>query len=131
MSRGNAKKVEKMKKTTWKRRIREACEAAGTYRPFFDPVIDTLAGIMEMRDNAEKKFEQSGGNTIVKHTNKSGGTNIVKNPALVVIMDCNTQALAYWRDLGLTPAGLKRIDENAVKKKKENALAEALRSIGG
>lgn len=120
-----------MKKKTWKTRIKAACKDAGTYKPFFDSVIDTLAGIMEMRDNALEKFEQSGGNTIVKHTNKGGSTNIVKNPALVVIMDCNAQALAYWRDLGLTPAGLKRIDESGMKKPKGNALAEALRSIGG
>ena len=80
---------------------------AGTYQPFFDSVIETLAGILEMRDNAQEKFEASGGNTIVKHTNKGGSTNIVKNPALVVLMDCNTQALAYWRELGLTARAYK------------------------
>lgn len=120
-----------MKKLSWKKKIKEASEAAGTYQPFFDAVIDTLAGIMEMRDEAQEKFEASGGNTIVKHTNKGGATNIVKNPALVVVMDCNAQALAYWRDLGLTPAGLKRIDENAVKPKKKNMLVEVLKELDG
>lgn len=104
-----------MKKTAWKKKIRKACETAGTYQPFFDSVIDSLAGIMELRDNAREKFDASGGSTIVKHTNKGGSTNIVKNPALVVLMDCNTQALAYWRELGLTPAGLKRINESGLK----------------
>lgn len=118
-----------MKKDTWKKKIKEASEAAGTYQPFFDAVIDTLAGIMEMRDEAQDKFESSGGNTIVKHTNKGGATNIVKNPALVVVMDCNAQALAYWRDLGLTPAGLKRIDENLVKPRKKTILAEVLKEL--
>lgn len=119
----------KMKKRAWKAKIKNASKTAGTYQPFFDSVIDTLAGIMEMRDNALEKFEAEGGNTIVTHTNKGGSTNIVKNPALVVIMDCNTQALAYWRDLGLTPAGLKRINEAAMKEKKVSALAEALVSF--
>ena len=104
-----------MKKTAWKKKIRKACETAGTYQPFFDSVIDSLAGIMELRDNAQEKFDATGGNTIVKHTNKGGNTNIVKNPALVIIMECNAQALAYWRDLGLTPAGLKRINEGGLK----------------
>ena len=82
-----------------------------------------------MRDNALEKFDQSGGNTIVKHTNKGGATNIVKNPALQVVMDCNTQALAYWRDLGLTPAGLKRINDEALKAKPAAAEKTALQLI--
>lgn len=119
-----------MDKETWKATIRAACEDAGTYRPFFESIIDTLAGVMEMRDDAQEKFEASGGSTVVKHTNKAGASNIVKNPALVVIMDCNTQALAYWRDLGLTPAGLKKIDEQALKGQKKSGLSEILKGIG-
>ena len=121
-----------MKKAAWKKKIVSACEEAGTYRSFFESTIDTLAGIMEMRDNAEERFQATGGNTIVRHTNKGGSTNIVKNPALVVVMDCNAQALAYWRDLGLTPAGLKKINEGAMNKnKKESALEKALKTLGG
>ena len=117
-----------MKKTLWKKKIKKACEEAGTYQPYFDSVIDILAGTMEMRDDAQEKFKASGGNTIVKHTNKGGATNIVKNPALVVIMDCNTQALAYWAQLGLTPKAYKTmtgsLDTKARKKTFEDALAE-------
>ena len=120
-----------MKKRTWKNRITAACKEAGTYQPYFDAVIDTLAGIMEQRDAAETKYVKSGGNPIVKHTNKGGATNIVKNPALVVVMEMNMQALAYWRDLGLTPAGLKKINEAAMKGKKRSALAEALAELSG
>lgn len=54
---------------------------------------------------------------------------MVKNPLLVLWDDLNKSALAYWRELGLTPAGLKRIDESAMKKKKKDSLAEALREI--
>lgn len=103
-----------MKRKNWSKRIKNACEAAGTYRAFFDPVIDSLAGIMELRDNALEKYEASGANTIVKYTNKSGNTNIVKNPALVVLMECEAQALTFWRELGLTPSGLRKINENGL-----------------
>lgn len=120
-----------MKKAEWRKKIKKSCEEAGSYRPFFDSVIDTLAGIMETRDNAQEKFDASGGQTIVKHTNKAGATNIVKNPALVVVMDCNAQALAYWRDLGLTPAGLKRLNENAMKDPEKNdSFANLLSGLG-
>lgn len=118
-----------MKKEAWKTKIEQATKEAGTYRAFFDSVIDTLAGIMETRDNAQEKFEALGGETIVKHTNKGGATNIVKNPALTVLMDCNTQALAYWRDLGLTPAGYKRLNADVVKEEKgslENLLEKMM-----
>ncbi len=98
-----------MKKKTWERRIREACKAAKTYSEEFDYVIETLAGILENRDAAQKQYKDSGASPVVVHTNKGGSANLVKNPALVVINDMNAQALAYWRDLGLTPAGLKKI----------------------
>lgn len=118
-----------MKKATWKNRIIESCRAAGTYRDFFLPVIDTLAGILEKRDEAQAMFAKSGGNILVKHTNKGGATNIEQNPALRLINDLNRDALAYWRDLGLTPAGLKKIDEEAMKPKKQNSLEKVLMDL--
>lgn len=118
-----------MKKATWKNRITEACRAAGTYRDFFLPVIDTLAGILEKRDEAQDMFTKSGGNILVKHTNKGGATNIEQNPALRLINDLNRDALAYWRELGLTPAGLKKIDEEAMKPKKQNSLEKVLMDL--
>ena len=56
---------------------------------------------------------------------------MAKNPLLVSWGDMNTSALSYWRDLGLTPAGLKKIDESAIKGKKMSALGDILRDIGG
>jgi hypothetical protein len=47
-----------------------------------------------------------------------------------MINDLNRDALAYWRDLGLTPAGLKRVNEQALKAAKRSALSEALKGIG-
>ena len=110
-----------MKKATWKKRIRDACTEVGTYQKSFDAVIDTLAGILENRDKA---VEQWDGEIIVEHTNKSGATNKEQNPLLRLINDLNRDALAYWRDLGLTPAGLKRINESAIREKKEQSPLE-------
>lgn len=120
-----------MIKDEWKSLITDACKAAGTYRSFFDAVIDTLAGIMETRDEAAAQYEASGGNPVVVHTNKGGNANIVKNPVLVALNDLNQSALAYWRDLGLTPAGLRRINEDAVKgKPKQATLGSVLKDLG-
>lgn len=120
-----------MKKESWKKKIIKAAKEAGTYEEFFEGIIDTLADILEKRDNARELFEKSGGNTIVKHTNKGGATNLEQNPALRALNDLNRDALAYWRDLGLTPAGLKRINEQAMNKPKKSALEEALRELEG
>lgn len=120
-----------MKKKTWKARIKSACETAGTYRPFFDCVIDTLAGILERRDAAVEAFNKAGGNVIVEHTNKNGSTNMEQNPTLRLVNELNRDALAYWRDLGLTPAGLKRLNENLLKPADgKRGLADALSELG-
>ena len=55
----------------------------------------------------------------------------VKNPALLVVMDCNTQALAYWRDLGLTPAGYKRLNADVVKDEGQGNLESLLEKMMG
>ena len=115
-----------MRKTQWRAKIKKATEAAGTYQPCFDAVIDTLAAILEQRDTTLEFYEKTGGVPIVKHTNKGGSTNPQQHPALRLVNDLNRDALAYWRDLGLTPAGLRRINEQAVKPKAKSALAEAL-----
>ena len=118
-----------MTKKGWENKIKKATISVGTYKSDFDAVISTLASILEKRDKTEEIFASSGGETVIEYTNKFGATNIVKNPILVVLMDLNSQALSYWRDLGLTPAGLKKINESAMKKQKKSALAEALSSL--
>jgi len=120
-----------MTREEWKEQITGSCRTVGTYRPEFDPVIDTLAGILEKRDKTEDQFQRSGGNAVVTHTNKGGNANLAKNPLLVVIGELNAQALAYWRDLGLTPSGLRKLNEQALQQRKSSALAEVLKELGG
>ena len=118
-----------MERKEWAENIKKACENIGTYKKEFDPVIDTLADILETRDKALEQFRKSGGNPIVSHTNKGGATNLAKNPLLVIAMDLNTQALAYWRDLGLTPAGLKKLN-GEITVKKDASLSDVLKDLG-
>lgn len=121
-----------MTRRQWKNLIKKYAQQAGTYREYFDCVIDTLAGIMVTRDEAEEKWKNDGGLAVVEHTNKNGAKNLVKHPALVLVNDLNRDALAYWRDLGLTPAGLKRINEEAMgeRSKDKPSFADVLKDIG-
>lgn len=119
-----------MKAKAWEKTIRDQMAEIGTYRPAFDKTIQTLATILEQRDKAHADFLKDG-RTVIEKISDRGAVNTGKNPLLVVWMDLNAQALSYWRDLGLTPAGLKRIDENSMKPKKRSVLAEALKELGG
>lgn len=113
----------------WSEHIKKSCIEAGTYRPFFDEVINQLAMIMETKDTATKQYAASGFSPVLQYTNKGGYTNLRKNPALAVINECNQQALAYWRDLGLTPSGYKKLNGDAVSKH-DTTFEDALAKIG-
>ena len=119
-----------MKKSDWKKKITKACKDAGTYQPFFGSVIDTLAGLMETRDLAQKQFNESGGKTVITHVGTAGMEKRVKNPALQVVLDCNAQALSYWKELGLTAKTYKDMQKEA-KIQKKSALEEALEAMMG
>lgn len=118
-----------MKKAGYKKRITQMCKDAGTYAPYFDMTIDKLAKILEIIDDAERQYKASGGNPVIAHTNKAKQTNLVKNPALVVMNELSATALAYWRDLGLTPKGLKSLGEN-IKREEENSFEDFLSKLG-
>lgn len=118
-----------MEAKKWISKIKRDTKRAGTYKPYFDEVIKTLAMILEERDQAREAFEENGGRVIVEHTNKAGATNHEQNPALRLLNDLNRDALTYWRDLGLTPKGLKAINEQALQEQKADALTEALADL--
>ena len=120
-----------MEKKDWIRKINAACRKAGTYQPQFKYVIDTLAQIMEDRDKVHEQYVATGSHPTIIHTNKAKEQNIVKNPMLVMGLDLNAQALAYWRDLGLTPAGLKKLNADVVKDKTaSDGLEKLLAGLG-
>lgn len=109
--------------------IKQMCIDAGTYAPYFDRIIYELSEILVIKDDAQRQYIESGGEPVIKHTNKAKQENIVKNPALVVILECKANALAYWRDLGLTPKGLRSLGEN-IKKEDTNSFENILADLG-
>ncbi len=119
-----------MEAKKWVSKIKRDTKRAGTYKPYFDEVIKTLASILEERDMATETWAKTGGKVIVGHTNKAGATNLEQHPALRLVNDLNRDALAYWRDLGLTPKGLKAINEQALQEQKADALTAALADLG-
>lgn len=130
----DGKEVAPMTKKRWRDHITQCCKDAGTYKPYFDDVIDTLAEILYKRDRVQAAFRKMGGDVLVEHVNKGGNKNLELHPALKTVNDLNRDALSYWRDLGLTPAALRKLNEQAFKVKEKSpfslAIVEALSDAG-
>lgn len=123
--------MPRKKKQTMQEIIIEQCRAVGTYRDAFLPAIEATARTIEQRDAAWQAFVEDGCRYVIEHTNKADNTNTVKNPLFMVWRDLNLDALAMWRELGLTPSGYKKITGDSQNQQKGSALAAALKSLGG
>ena len=111
-------------------------KAIGTYRREFLPTVDRLAMLYCQRDKLELQYSESGGNPVIMHTNKAGATNPTKNPFLTARDEVYSQLLSHERELGLTPAALKKMNEAALSPPKASsgfaaALTQALDGAGG
>ena len=106
--------------------IKRKMRAVGTYNVSFSYTIDVLAKVLVDYDTTVETFEKTGGNIVIKHTNKNGSTNIVKNPLYLALEKLRDDIISYSRELGLTPAGLKRINEKGNKPTQKSTLAKVL-----
>lgn len=120
-----------MTATRWKKLIKEQTEKVGTYQPAFDSVIADLASILEQRDAAYKQFRQEGRQLMIVKVSDRGAKNMVQNPLITLWDKLNLTALAYWRDLGLTPKSLKAIGESVMQSKNTGLkeLSEVLNEL--
>jgi phage terminase small subunit len=120
-----------MKKADWKREIVKKCESVGTYKKEFLPVINTLADILEERDRVRTQYRQEGSQPVVEFVSDRGAVNKRKNPLLLTWEDLNKDALAYWKELGLTPAGLRKLNtETAKGQEAAGSLEKLLAGLG-
>lgn len=111
--------------------IRAGCQGLGTYREEFDPAIWALAKVEEERDDAWAEFENEGGIRIITTVNKAGAEYRMQNPAYTVWLNLVAESRSQRRELGLTPAGLKKLREDAMKAPKKSALTEVLAKLDG
>lgn len=119
-----------MSKTKWKNLIKKQLTALGLQNNAYESTVESLAAILEQRDKTYDEFQQSGGKSVIEYTNKGGSTNMTKNPLLVLWDDLNKTALAYWRELGLTPSSYKKLTGTGAKQEEsKKGLAAALASI--
>ncbi|MDO4564833.1 MAG: P27 family phage terminase small subunit [Clostridia bacterium] len=122
-----------MTKATYRRKIRDAMKSLGVYRSEFDTAISQLAELKESRDITAERYEISGGLPVITHVNKSGASNLVKNPILCVMDKMDEMILKYMSELGLTPRGLLRLDKKGLKSRPSASKLEGFLNdfVGG
>lgn len=118
-----------MTKKRWKSLILQQMAALHVQNDAYESIVETLSAILEQRDKTFKEFMESGGSSVIEYTNKGGSTNMTKNPLLVLWDDLNKSALAYWRELGMTPASFKKMSSAAMTMQNKSGLAAALESL--
>ena len=118
-----------MKASQWKRKLIQQCKDVDTYQDSFLGAITTLASLLERRDEAYAEFVAGGSQTMVTRISDRGAVNQAINPLLKLWQDLNRDALAYWRDLGLTPAGYKRLNLEAAQAKSNDGFEKILSQL--
>ena len=114
----------------WRAKIKAQCIEMKTYKQSFNSAIDTLAKTLEQRDAAQKRFKDEGSQLIFERVSDRGAVNPSINPLVQLIDKLNVTALAYWKELGLTPASFKKMSgSTAPAEEKPSGLAAALASI--
>lgn len=88
----------------WKMKIKNACQLVGTYNEAFDCSITKLAELLEEYDKAKSIYATEFDSTPITKNGK-------KAPPLQVMEDLNRDIIQYFRELGLTASGLKKIGE--------------------
>lgn len=98
-----------MKKQAWKKRIEEQIKIDRNYISSFQTTLTILSEILEERDRVYEAYIKDGARPTVIFTTDRGAENMKPNPLLRQWQDLNVTALQYLRDLGLTPAGLRKL----------------------
>lgn len=107
-----------MKKSDYKKKIKEQIKFDSDYIPSFETTIEILSQILEERDRVYSEYTKGGSLPVVEFTSDRGATNLKPNPLLKQWQELNTTALSYLRELGLTAAGLRKLQGQIPKQEK-------------
>lgn len=114
----------------WRRKIKEQVVELGVFKTSYNSVIDSLAKVLEQRDDAMRQFNAEGRQLVVEKVSDRGAVNVSINPLVSLLDKLNNTSLAYWKELGLTPASFKKMTGSSVPaESKSGGLAAALASI--
>lgn len=99
-------------------------KALGVYKPEFEPIIEVYSQLREQYKILTERFIASGYD-FKEYTN----TGTKKAPIVTTLETLRKDILAYAAQLGLTPQGLLKADEDAFRQKKKSKLLETLKGL--
>nr|DAY63887.1 MAG TPA: terminase small subunit [Caudoviricetes sp.] len=111
------------------KKAKTSMEAIGTYKPQFDDTIAMYAETKYQYNKLMQEFYSSGCKVTEEYTNKGGATNIRKTATYLALETLRKDIINHESVLGLTPAGLKKINATESKPKKGKGLADALKKL--
>lgn len=112
-------------KETIKKRTIEAMTNLNVYKAEYDAVIDIYSELKEQYERYTKELESQG----YKYSEFTAQGGEKKSPLIAVLETLRKDILQYSVQLGLTPAGLKKMNEKSGDNEKKSILAEALKRI--
>lgn len=112
-------------KETIKKRTIEAMTNLNVYKAEYDAVIDIYSELREQYERYTKELESQG----YKYSEFTAQGGEKKSPLIAVLETLRKDILQYSVQLGLTPAGLKKMNEKSGDNEKKSILAEALKRI--
>lgn len=104
--------------------------ALGIYKPQYAALIERTAKLYLKLEELEAEYAKSGAGRFVEYTNKAGATNLVPNPYIRAIEEAYAELIVHERELGLTPAALRKI-ATAEEAPSKSKLALALEKLSG
>lgn len=105
-------------------------QSANTYRDYFDTVVESYVECLYQHEVLLQQFYDGGCKIVEVYTNKAGFENERKTALYQSLETLRKDILAYSTQLGLTPSGLKKINDEMNGKRKASKLDKALCKIG-
>lgn len=109
-----------MKTTTEKGfriKIRDELKKVGLYQEAFESTVELMAEYYVRAQQAKEQWREEGSPILLEQTNKGGSVYYIRHPLLQEIDNCSKMIMTLKRELGLTPAAVKKINEAALGKK--------------
>ena len=109
------------------KRTKKNMQTLEIYKPEFDTTISIYASLIEQYQALEKEFKANE----YKVEEKTGANNSKRSPMIATLESLRKDILSYSNALGLTPSGLRKInDEMKAPKKQASKLEMALNAFG-
>lgn len=118
-----------MKKAAYIKHIKSQIKVDADYIPNFETTISILAELLEERDRVYKIYQEQGAQPTIIFESDRGAKNPKPNPLFKQWNDLNVTVLNYLDKLGLTAAGLRKLQGQLPKEEvKKDDFAELLDS---